>query len=43
MNIIKKLEEIDFKIKKFSKIYDYYEYTLGPADKISLILPTLMI
>ena len=26
-----KIEEVDFKVKKFSNIYDYkYEYILGP-------------
>ena len=34
-----KVEEIDYKINKFSKIYDYkYEYILGPADSISIDL-----
>ena len=34
-----KIEEVDFKVKKFSNIYDYkYEYILGPADKISINL-----
>ena len=34
-----KIEEVDFKVKKFSKIYDYkYEYILGPADSISINL-----
>ncbi|WP_075521092.1 polysaccharide biosynthesis/export family protein [Candidatus Pelagibacter communis] len=34
-----KIEEIDYKINKFSKIYDYkYEYILGPADSISIDL-----
>ncbi len=34
-----KLEELDNKINKFSKIYDYkYEYILGPADTISINL-----
>ena len=35
----KKVEEIDYKVNKFSKIYDYeYEYILGPADIISINL-----
>ncbi len=35
----KKIQEIDYSIKKFSKIYDYkYEYILGPADSISINL-----
>ena len=35
----KKVEEVDFKVKKFSNIYDYkYEYILGPADTISINL-----
>ena len=35
----KKIEEVDFKVKKFSNIYDYkYEYILGPADLISINL-----
>ena len=34
-----KLEEVDYKVKKFSNIYDYkYEYILGPADTISINL-----
>ena len=34
-----KIEEVDFKVKKFSNIYDYkYEYILGPADTISINL-----
>ncbi len=34
-----KIEEIDYKIKKFSKIYDYkYEYILGSADSVSINL-----
>jgi len=34
-----KVEEVDFKVKKFSNIYDYkYEYILGPADTISINL-----
>ena len=34
-----KIEEIDFKIKKYSDIYNYkYEYILGPADRISINL-----
>ena len=33
------IEEVDYKVKKFSNIYDYkYEYILGPADTISLNL-----
>ena len=32
-----KIEEVDYKVKKFSNIYDYkYEYILGPADTISI-------
>ena len=35
----KKIEEVDFKVKKFSNIYDYkYEYILGPADVVSINL-----
>jgi len=35
----RKVEEVDYKVKKFSKIYDYnYEYILGPADSISINL-----
>src|SRR6056300_1194092 len=35
----KKVEELDFKVKKFKNIYDYrYEYILGPADIISINL-----
>ncbi len=35
----KQFEEIDFRIKKFSNIYNYnYEYILGPADSISINL-----
>ncbi len=35
----KKIEEIDYKVKKFEDIYDYkYEYILGPADSISIDL-----
>jgi len=35
----KKIEELDFKVKKFNDIYDYrYEYILGPADIISIDL-----
>ena len=35
----RKIEEIDYKVNKFSKIYDYkYEYILGPADIISINL-----
>ena len=34
-----KVEEADYKVKKFSNIYDYsYEYILGPADSISINL-----
>ena len=34
-----KVEEIDYKIKKFSNIYNYkYEYILGAADSISIDL-----
>ena len=34
-----KIEEADFKVNKFSNIYDYkYEYILGPADSISINL-----
>ena len=34
-----KIEEVDFKVKKFSNIYNYkYEYILGPADIISINL-----
>ena len=34
-----KVEQIDYKINKFSKIYNYkYEYILGPADSISINL-----
>ncbi len=33
------VEEINYNIKKFSKIYDYnYQYILGPADSISINL-----
>ncbi len=33
------VEEINYNVKKFSKIYDYnYEYILGPADSISINL-----
>ena len=33
------LEEINYEVKKFSKIYDYnYQYILGPADTISINL-----
>ena len=39
ITIIKKIEEVDYKVKKFSNIYDYkYEYILGPADTISINL-----
>ena len=35
----RKIEEVDFKVKKFSNIYNYkYEYILGPADTISINL-----
>ena len=35
----KKVEEADYKVKKFSDIYNYnYEYILGPADSISIDL-----
>ena len=35
----RKVEEVDYKVKKFSNIYDYnYEYILGPADSISINL-----
>ena len=35
----KKIEELDFKVKKFNDIYNYrYEYILGPADIISIDL-----
>ena len=35
----KKVEEVDYKVKKFSGIYNYnYEYILGPADTISINL-----
>jgi len=35
----KKVEELDFKVKKFNDIYNYrYEYILGPADIISINL-----
>ncbi len=34
-----KVVEADYKVKKFSSIYDYnYEYILGPADSISINL-----
>ena len=34
-----RVEEINYNIKKFSKIYDYnYQYILGPADSISINL-----
>ena len=34
-----KVEEVDYKVKKFSNIYNYnYEYILGPADTISINL-----
>ena len=34
-----KVEEADYKVKKFSNIYNYnYEYILGPADAISINL-----
>ena len=32
-----KIDELDFKVKKFTDIYDYrYEHILGPADSISI-------
>jgi len=35
----RKVQEVDYKVKKFSNIYDYnYEYILGPADSISINL-----
>jgi len=35
----RKVEEADYKVKKFSNIYNYnYEYILGPADSISINL-----
>ena len=35
----RKVEEVDYKVKKFSNIYNYsYEYILGPADSISINL-----
>ncbi len=35
----RKIEEVDFKVRKFSNIYNYkYEYILGPADTISINL-----
>ena len=35
----RKVEEVDFKVNKFSNIYNYkYEYILGPADSISINL-----
>ena len=35
----RKVEEADYKVKKFSNIYNYnYEYTLGPSDSISINL-----
>ena len=35
----KKINTLDYKIKKFSKIYDYkYEYVLGPSDVININL-----
>ena len=35
----RKVEEVNYKVKKFSNIYDYnYEYILGPADSISINL-----
>ena len=35
----KKVEELDFRVKKFDDIYNYrYEYILGPADIISIDL-----
>ena len=39
LTIKNKIEEIDYKVKKFSNIYDYkYEYILGAADTISINL-----
>ncbi len=35
----RKVEEADYKVKKFSNIYNYnYEYILGPADSITINL-----
>ena len=35
----RKVEEVNYKVKKFSDIYNYnYEYILGPADSISIDL-----
>ena len=35
----RQVEEVNYKVKKFSNIYDYnYEYILGPADSISINL-----
>ena len=35
----KKIEEADYKIKKYADVYNYtYEYILGPADSISINL-----
>ena len=35
----RKVEEVNYKVKKFSNIYNYnYEYILGPADSISIDL-----
>ena len=35
----RRVEEADYKVKKFSNIYNYnYEYILGPADSISINL-----
>ena len=35
----RKVEEADYKVKKFTNIYNYnYEYILGPADSISINL-----
>jgi len=35
----RKVEEVNYKVKKFSNIYNYnYEYILGPADSISINL-----
>lgn len=35
----RKVEEVDFKVNKFSNIYNYkYEYILGPANSISINL-----
>ena len=35
----RKVEEVDYKVKKFTNIYNYnYEYIFGPADTISINL-----